>query len=91
MQTKIKVAAASAAALAILAGGLAIALPAQAAPGSRSGSVVEPVDAPDTDNVQVEDGTNDGEGADGTGTDSAGTENTSDDGGGVAVEDGPQD
>ena len=89
MQKKVKVAAGSAAALAILiAGGLAIALPAQAAPTSKSVSVVEPVDATDTDNVQdeVEDGTNDGEAAEDTGT-----EDTSDDDGGVAVEDGTQD
>lgn len=89
MQKKVKIAAGSAAALAILvAGGLAIALPAQAAPVTKSVSVVEPVDATDTDNVQdeVQDGTNDGETADDTGT-----EDTSDDVGGVAVEDGTQD
>jgi hypothetical protein len=89
MQRKIKVAAGSAAALAILvAGGLAIALPVQASPDSKSVSVVEPVDATDTDNVQdeVEDGTDDGETAD-----DEGTEDTSDDVGGVEVEDGTQD
>lgn len=94
MQKTAKVAAGSAAALAILiAGGLAIALPAQAAPVSKSVSVVEPVDAPDTDNVQDEvgdqtgaEGTADTETADGTET-----ENTSDDINGVAVEDGIQD
>jgi hypothetical protein len=106
MQKKAKVAAGSAAALAILvAGGLAIALPAQASPDVKSVSVVEPVDATDTDNVQdeVEDGTNDGETADDNGTevedgtndgetaDDAETEDTSDDVGGVAVEDGTQD
>lgn len=89
MQKKVKVAAGSAAALAILfAGGLAIALPAEAAPVSKSVSIVEPIDATDTDNVQneVEDGTADGETADETGA-----EDTSDDVGGVAVEDGTQD
>ena len=100
MQKKAKVAAGSAAALAILvAGGLAIALPAQAAPDVKSVAVVEPVDATDTDNVQdeVEDGTNDGETADDNGTevedgtndgetaDDAETEDTSDDVGGVEV------
>ena len=88
MQKKVKVAAGSAAALAILfAGGLAIALPAEAAPVSKSVSIVEPIDATDTHNVQneVEDGTADGEAADDTGT-----EDTSDDVGGVAVEDGTQ-
>lgn len=94
MQKTAKVAAGSAAALAILiAGGLAIALPAQAAPVGKSVSVVEPVDATDTDNVQdeVEDGTADGETADDTGTDDTGTEDNSDDVGGVAVEDGTRD
>ena len=93
MQKKMKVAAGSAAALALLvAGGLAIALPAQATPISSSVTVVEPVDATDTDNVQneVEDGTADGEGTDST-TEESGTENTSDDINGVAVEDGAQD
>ena len=53
MEKKAKVAAGSAAALAILiAGGLAIALPAQAAPTHKSVSVVEPTDATDTDDVQ---------------------------------------
>jgi hypothetical protein len=91
MQNKAKVAAGSAAALAILvAGGLAIALPAQAAPVGKSVSVVESVDANDTDDVQeeVEDGTADGTE---TETEKAETEDTSDDVGGVAVEDGPQD
>lgn len=63
MQKKAKVAAGSAAALAILvAGGLAIAIPAQAAPAGGSASVVEPAATTDTDNVQdeVEDGTADG-------------------------------
>lgn len=106
MQKKAKVAAGSAAALAILvAGGLTIALPAQAAPVGKSVSIVEPVDANDTDNVQneVEDGTADGETADDNGAavedgtndgetaDDTGTEDTSDDIGGVAVEDGTQD
>lgn len=94
MQKTAKVAAGSAAALAILiAGGLAIALPAQAAPVSKSVSVVEPVNGTDTDNVQDEvgdqsgaDSTTDTETADGTET-----ENTSDDINGVAVEDGAQD
>ena len=93
MQKKMKVAAGSAAALALLvAGGLAIALPAQATPISSSVTVVEPVDATDTDNVQneVEDGTADGEGTDST-TEESGTENTGDDINGVAVEDGTQD
>lgn len=49
MEKTAKVAAGSAGALAILvAGGLAIALPAQAAPIGTSVSVVEPVDATDT-------------------------------------------
>lgn len=98
MQKKVKVAAGSAAALAILvAGGLAIALPAQGAPVDKSVSVVEPVGGPDTDNVQdeVEDGTPDANGTeveDGTndGKTETGTEDTSDDVGGVAVEDGTQ-
>ena len=88
MQKTAKVAAGSAAALAILiAGGLAIALPAQAAPAGKSVSIVEPVDATDTDNVQeeVEDGTAD------SGTETEGAEDTSDDINGVAVEDGTQD
>lgn len=105
MQKTAKIAAGSAAALAILiAGGLAIALPAQAAPTGKSVSVVEPADAADTDNVQdeVEDGTNDGETADDEGaevedgtddgeTDDDGTEDPSDDVNGVEVEDGTQD
>jgi len=106
MHKTAKVAAGSAAALAILiAGGLAIALPAQATTINKSISIVEPVDATDTDNVQdeVEDGTADGETADDNGTevedgtnndenaDDTGTEDTSDDVGGVAVEDGTQD
>ena len=89
MQKKAKVAAGTAAALAILvAGGLAIALPAQAAPVAKSVSVVEPATATATDNVQdeIEDGTADGETADDNGT-----EDASDDVGGVAVEDGTQD
>ena len=89
MQKKTKIAAGSAAALAILiAGGLAVALPAQAENATKSTSVVEPVDPTDTDAVQneVEDGTNDGETAD-----DAGVEDTSDDVGGIAVEDGTQD
>ena len=89
MKKKIKVAAGSAAALAILiAGGLAISLPAQAATPGDSKSVVEPSGATDADNVQdeVEDGTNDGETAD-----DEGTEDTSDDIDGVEVEDGTQD
>ncbi|GAA1743601.1 hypothetical protein [Microcella frigidaquae] len=63
MQKTAKVAAGSAAALAILiAGGVALAMPAQAAPAGKSVSVVEPTDATDSDNVQdeVEDGTDDG-------------------------------
>lgn len=106
MENKLKVAAGSAAALAILiAGGLAIALPAQAAPTHKSVSVVEPADATDTDDVQdeVEDGTDDGETADDEGTeaedgtedgetsDDEGAEDTSDDINGVEVEDGNQD
>lgn len=93
MQNKAKVAAGSAAALAILvAGGLAIALPAQAAPAGTSVSVVEPVDATDTDNVQeeVEDGTDDS-GTETEGAETEGAEDTSDDINGVAVEEGPQD
>lgn len=91
MQKKIKFAAGSAAALAILvAGGLAIALPAQAEPVSNSVSVVESVSVTDTDNVQdeVEDGTADGAES---GTEASGTEDTSDDINGVAAEDGTQD
>jgi hypothetical protein len=98
MQKTAKVAAGSAAALAILiAGGVALAMPAQAGPAGKSVSVVEPVDATDTDNVQdeVEDGTDDGtEVEDGTedGTEvEDGTEDTSDDINGVEVEDGHQD
>ncbi len=105
MQKTAKVAAGSAAALAILiAGGVALAMPAQAAPAGKSVSVVEPVDATDTDNVQdevddgtedgteVEDGTNDGETADDSeSADESGTEDTSDDINGVEVEDGQQD
>ena len=89
MQKNLKVAAGSAAALAILvAGGLAIALPVQAASASKPVSVVEPVDATDTDDVQdeVEDDTNDGELADDNGT-----EDTSADIGGAEVKDGTQD
>ncbi|WP_309617991.1 hypothetical protein [Salinibacterium sp.] len=100
MQKKLKVAAGSAAALAILiAGGLAIALPAQAAPTSKSVSVVEPVDATDTDNVQ--DGVDEGTGTDAPdaaettdgpdGADSTGVEDSSDDVNGVEVEDGTTD
>lgn len=88
MQKKAKVAAGTAAAFAILiTGGLALALPAQAATTGTSTSVVEPTSATDNDNVQneVEDGTADGESADDA------TENTSDDINGVAVEDGTQD
>lgn len=105
MQKTAKVAAGSAAALAILiAGGVALAMPAQAAPAGKSVSVVEPVDATDTDNVQdevddgtedgteVEDGTNDGETADDSeSADESGTEDSSDDINGVEVEDGQQD
>ncbi|MBX9719665.1 MAG: hypothetical protein K2X36_12625 [Microbacteriaceae bacterium] len=95
MQKTAKVAAGSAAALAILiAGGVALAMPAQAAPAGKSVSVVEPVDATDTDNVQdeVDDGTNDGETADDSeSADESGTEDTSDDINGVEVEDGQQD
>jgi hypothetical protein len=106
MQKKTKIAAGSAAALAILvAGGLAVALPAQAENTTKSSSVVEPVDATDTDNVQNEvgDGAADNEGTDAAGTevedgandaetaDETGAEDTSDDVGGVAVEDGTQD
>jgi len=91
MQKNIKIAAGSAAALAILAvGGFAIALPAQAAMPSGSVSVVEPVDPTDTDTVQdeVDDGADDGTES---GTEAEGTEDTSDDINGVAVEDGAQD
>ena len=99
MQKTAKVAAGSAAALAILiAGGVALAMPAQAAPAGKSVSVVEPVDVTDTDNVQdeVEDGTDDGteveDGTDdGESADETETEDTRDDVGGVAVEDGTQD
>ena len=90
MQNKAKVAAGSAAVLAILiAGGLAIALPAQASTNSGTSSVVEPSgtnDGETADDAGVESGTNDGETADDTGT-----ENTNDDVNGVAVEDGTQD
>lgn len=92
MQKKTKIAAGSAAALAIIvAGGLAVALPAQASPVAKTVSVVEPVDATDTDNVQneVENGTADNEGTEAA--DETGAEDTSDDVGGVAVEDGTQD
>lgn len=92
MQKIAKVAAGSAAALAILvAGGLAIALPAQAAPIGASVSVVEPVNTADTDNVQ--DKVGDQAGVDGAAdTETAdSTENTNDDINGVAVEDGHQD
>lgn len=106
MQKKTKITAGSAAALAILvAGGLAVALPAQADNATTSSSVVEPVDATDADNVQneVEDGTADNEGSDAAGTevddgtdhadtaDETGAEDTGDDVGGVTVEDGTQD
>ncbi|MCC6855728.1 MAG: hypothetical protein IT189_06650 [Microbacteriaceae bacterium] len=106
MQKKTKIAAGSAAALAILvAGGLAVALPAQASPVAKTVSVVEPVDATDTDNVQneVEDGAANNEGTEAAGTevedgandsetaDETGAEDTSDDVGGVPVEDGTQD
>lgn len=90
MNKNIKIAAGSAAALAIvIAGGLAIALPAQAATHSPSVSVVDPADATDTDNVQdeVDDGTDDGAE---NGSESE-SEDTSDDINGVAVEDGHQD
>ena len=91
----------------LVAGGLAIALPAQAAPAGKSVSVVEPVEATDTDNVQDESKT-----APPTArplttrpaprsktarttarlpTDDEGTEDTSDDVNGVEVEDGTQD
>ena len=93
MEKRLKVAAGSAAALAILiAGGLTIAPPAQAAPASKSVSVVEPDDATDTDNVQdgVDEGAETGaeapEAADGPGV-----EDTSDDVNGVEVEDGTSD
>lgn len=95
MQKKLKVAAGSAAALAlIVAGGIAIALPAQASTISTTTSVVEPVSATDTDNVQEQVGDQTGTDAAGTeaaGTETAegtGTENTADDINGVAVEDG---
>jgi len=104
MQKKTKIAAGSAAALAILfAGGLAVALPAQAAPLTNSVSVVAPIDATDTDDVQdeVEGGTYEGETADDAAeiedgpndaesADDGAAEGT-DDVGGVAVEDGAQD
>ena len=89
MRNKTKIVAGSAAALAILlAGGLAVALPAQADNAAKSTSVVGPVDSKDTDSVQneVEDGTSDGETAD-----DVEVEDPSDDIGGVAVEDGTQD
>ena len=94
MQKTVKIAAGSAAALALLiAGGVAIASPAQAARTGTSTSVAELVDAHDTDNVQneVEDGTNDGESADDATEVEDGTEDTSDDVNGVEVEDGQQD
>lgn len=103
MQKKTKIAAGSAAALAILfAGGLAVTLPAQAAPLNNSVSVVTPIDATDTDDVQdeVEDGTSDGETADDAaevedGTNDGEAEDEAaegaDDVGGVVVEDGAQD
>ncbi len=95
MQKKLKVAAGSAAALAlIVAGGIAIALPAQASTISTTTSVVEPVSATDTDNVQEQVGDQtgtDAAGPEAAGTETAegtGTENTADDINGVAVEDG---
>jgi len=96
MQKNMKIAAGSAAALAILvAAGLAVALPAQASTAEKSVSVVEPIDGADTDNVQdeVEDGTEDGETEDGTedGETEDGAEGTSDDIGGVEVEDDTED
>ncbi len=105
MQKTAKVAAGSAAALALLiAGGVALAMPAQAVPTGKSISVVEPTDATDTDDVQdevedgtddgaeVEDGTDDGETDDDSeSADESGTEDTSDDINGVEVEDGHQD
>jgi hypothetical protein len=107
MQRITKVAASSAAALAIVvAGGLAIALPAQASTIHKSTSVVENTSATDTDTVENQSGDQNGvddatetetagtetagESATETGTES-GTENTSDDINGVAVEDGHQD
>lgn len=102
MQKITKVAAGSAAALAIVvAGGLAIALPAQASTIHKSTSVVETTSATDTDTVENQSGDQNGvddatetetagESATETGTES-GSENTSDDINGVAVEDGHQD
>lgn len=93
MQNKTKIVAGSAAAVAaLIAGGFAIALPAQAATNAPSSSVVETEAPADTDNVQdeVEDGTEDGEAEDETEAED-GTEDTSDDVDGVAVEDGAQD
>ncbi len=69
MQKKTKIVAGSAAAAAaLIAGGFAIAIPAQAATNAPSSSVVETEDPADTDNVQneVEDGTADREAEDGT-------------------------
>jgi len=94
MQKKTKIAAGSAAAVAaLIAGGFAIAIPAQAATNAPSSSVVETEDPADTDNVQneVEDGTADGGAEDGAEGDESGVEDTSDDVNGVAVEDGTQD
>jgi hypothetical protein len=98
MQKKTKIAAGSAAAVAaLIAGGFAIAIPAQAATNAPSSSVVETEDPADTDDVQneVEDGTADGEAEDSTeaedSAEESGAEDTSDDINGVAVEDGHQD
>ena len=98
MQKKTKIVAGSAAAVAaLIAGGIAIAIPAQAETNAPSSSVVETEDPTDTDNVQneVEDGTADGEVQDDSeaedGADESGAEDTSDDINGVAVEDGTQD
>lgn len=98
MQKKTKIAAGSAVAVAaLIAGGFALAIPAQASTDAPSNSVVETEDPADTDNVQdeVEDGTADGEVEAGTeaedGANENGAEDTSDDVNGVAVEDGEQD
>ncbi|MFC6356575.1 hypothetical protein [Luethyella okanaganae] len=101
MQKKMKVAAGSAAVLAILiAGGAALAIPAQASTMAPVTSTTEPTD---TDNVQneVEDGTADGEVAesgtasegerDGETADHGTTESPGDDVDGVVVEDGTRD
>jgi hypothetical protein len=101
MKKNTKIVIGSAAALGVLiAGGIAVTLPAQAESAAKSTSVVESADPTDTGSEQNEapDTMNDGETADDTGVedgandgetaDDTGVENPTDDIGGVAVEDG---